>query len=237
MADISIYEQRRELIGTRIRDMRRRSKLTQTKLAEKFDQFDGNDKDAYMSQSAVSGWENGATLPPLDRLVALASIFDCDIGYLLGDYDEPTRNATDIAHKMGLSPLAAENLDKIKNCSGGDDYWAIIIDYLSFLLEHSNTVLVPVAIGISKCINAKLEEAHYKKEVLPQLTIPADVEKKAINDFIFSDEYTDIEEKRTKVLDRIKQLTDIYVSNLYHCKENVSSAIEKFIIKETDKYG
>ncbi len=189
------------------------------------------------SHKSLRSWEKGERLPDLDSLARMAEAFQCDIGYLLGDYDERTRNAADIAHKMGISPLAAENMDKIKNCSGGDDFWAIIIDYLSFLLEHSNTVLVPLATGVSKCIDAKLEEAHYMKEVLPQLTIPADVEKKALNDFIFSDEYIDIEEKRTKVLDRIKQLTDIYVSNLYHCKENVSSAIEKFIVKETEKYG
>lgn len=224
------YMDRAKKIGKRIRDERKKQGWTQNDLLLKI----------YLSASShksLRSWEKGERLPDLDSLARMAEAFQCDIGYLLGDYDERTRNAADIAHKMGISALAAENMDKIKNCSGGDDFWAIIIDYLSFLLEHSNTVLVPLATGVSKCIDAKLEEAHYMKEVLPQLTIPADAEKKTLNDFSFSDEYIDIEEKRTKVLDRIKQLTDIYVSNLYHCKENVSSAIEKFIVKETEKYG
>lgn len=225
------YRGRAKIIGKRIFAERKKQGWSQNDLLLKI----------YMSGSShksLRSWEKGERLPDLDSLARMAEVFQCDIGYLLGDYEERTRNAADIVRKMGLSTLAAENMDEIKNCSGGDDFWTIIIDYLSFLLENCNTVLIPVAIGVGQCIDAKLEEAHYRKEVLPQFTIPADVAKKIFNDFTFrDDEYTDIQGKRTNVFNRIKQLTDIYASNLYHCEKNVSSVIEKFIIKEIDKYG
>lgn len=63
-----------------------------------------------IGQNTVSNWEKGITLPPLNKLIALSSIFDCDIGYLLCDYDEPTHILADVVEQTGLSGSAAKTL-------------------------------------------------------------------------------------------------------------------------------
>ena len=111
MNDIWKYEQRKAQIGKRIKNERNQKKLSQQELADAISAMLNSDPDCKgIGQNTVSNWEKGITLPPLSKLIALSNIFDCDIGYLLCDYDEPTRNLADVVEQTGLSGEAVKSL-------------------------------------------------------------------------------------------------------------------------------
>ena len=115
MNDIFRYKKisRVQQIGKRIKTERRKKKLSQEKLAEAISSIMAeSDPDYYKGteQNTVSNWEKGVSPPPLPRLIVLSEIFDCDIGYLLCDYDEPKRDLADVVEQTGLSSKATARL-------------------------------------------------------------------------------------------------------------------------------
>ena len=143
MNDIFRYKKidRVRQIGKRIKDERRKKKLSQEKLAEAISSIMAeSDPDYYKGteQNTVSNWEKGVSPPPLPKLIALSEIFDCDIGYLLCDYDEPTRDLADVVEQTGLSGEAAKRLQQIhdKGQYGvmKDGYTLNMMDVLSELI-------------------------------------------------------------------------------------------------------
>ena len=114
MDDIFKYKkiERVQKIGKRIKDERRKKKLSQQKLADAISSIMVDSDPDYKGteQNTVSNWEKGVSLPPLSKLIALSEIFDCDLGYLLCDYDEPKRDLADVVEQTGLSGKAATRL-------------------------------------------------------------------------------------------------------------------------------
>ena len=139
MNDIWKYEQGKAQIGKRIKDERNKKKLSQQELADAISAMLNSDSDCKgIGQNTVSNWEKGITLPPLSKLIALSSIFGCDIGYLLCDYDEPTRDLADVVEQTGLSGEAVKRLKQIhdKGQYGvtKDGYTPNMMDVLSELI-------------------------------------------------------------------------------------------------------
>jgi transcriptional regulator with XRE-family HTH domain len=64
------------------------------------------------SRALLSKWENGETVPDLDTLLKMCDIFNCEVGYLLCEYDTKTREATDIEAVTGLTEM---NIQKLKD--------------------------------------------------------------------------------------------------------------------------
>ncbi len=109
----SLLKERRIKIGKQIAKERRNKGLTQAELAEKLSaMLDDSEDDIAVSiaQTTISSWENGKSLPSLGKLLAMAQMFECDCGYLLGDYDERTHNALEMCRETGLSEVSIENL-------------------------------------------------------------------------------------------------------------------------------
>lgn len=97
------YEARKSIIGERISKERKRKKMSKKDLLAKI----------YLAESShktLASWEKGERIPDLDSLARMADIFQCDIGYLLGDYDEHTRLAADIVRETSLSEKAVQNV-------------------------------------------------------------------------------------------------------------------------------
>lgn len=67
-----------------------------------------------VGQPAVSSWEKGAAIPPLNKLVCLSVIFRCDVAFLLGDIPDRTRDATDVNAITGLSSAAVAELKAVR---------------------------------------------------------------------------------------------------------------------------
>lgn len=131
MDDIFRYEKRKKEIGARIKALRKQQDLSQDGLADRLFQI-APTKDKAIGQSTVSSWERGVTLPPLERLIALASIFECDLSYLLCDYDKKRKDVWDICCMTGLSEKAISRVLIYKEQYPG------YVDSLNFLLESDN---------------------------------------------------------------------------------------------------
>ena len=87
------------------------------------------------SRTSVGNWENGVHLPPFKTLIKMCEIFDCEIGYLLCEYDCKTKEATDIKNVTGLSEKSIDRLIFTKSiehkCKGN-----ISSDLISFILSN-----------------------------------------------------------------------------------------------------
>lgn len=92
-------------IGKRIRDLREKRKWTQLKLGKVIN----------VSGKQVSNYERGTPIPPIDVLIKLCDVFDCELGFILGEesYSEGTKLRTVISDTIGLSSESIEALEKI----------------------------------------------------------------------------------------------------------------------------
>ena len=69
-----------------------------------------------IARQTLSRWENGEGVgPSVSDLLRMCEVFNCDFGYLVGEYDCRTRKATDICEQTGLSESAVFSLIEINN--------------------------------------------------------------------------------------------------------------------------
>jgi transcriptional regulator with XRE-family HTH domain len=54
-------------------------------------------------RNTIALWEKGTNMPTLEELLKICNIFNCELGYLLGEMNGKTRKATDIQAETGLS--------------------------------------------------------------------------------------------------------------------------------------
>lgn len=99
-------------IGKRIKDER---KLAGYKSQDALCDYIGEHNYRSIKRQTLAKWENGEEMPPLDVLCTLCELFDCEVGYLLCEYDCKTRTKTDIHALTGLSDNAIDSLVQIKS--------------------------------------------------------------------------------------------------------------------------
>lgn len=94
-----------EIIGNNIKTERKKYGMTQEDLAEKL----------YITGKQISNYEKGILLPPMDNLLEICKIFDCELGYILGeeDYSQGTKLRTIIANETGLDVEAINAIIQI----------------------------------------------------------------------------------------------------------------------------
>ena len=132
MNDIFTYEKRKDRIGSRIKMLRKNAGFTQEQLASRLDYLERKEK--MTGQNTISSWESGKTLPPLSRLIALSVVFNCDISFLLCDYDEQKKDVEDISNITGLSESAVNYIMQLQKEAGGGKN----IKALNYLLTCDN---------------------------------------------------------------------------------------------------
>ena len=97
------YEQK--IIAMRIKAERNAADLSMENLAERIN----------VTRNTIAAWERqeeekGGRIPPLSDLLKMCDVFECELGYLLGEYDCKTRAATDIHAETGLNEEAIKLL-------------------------------------------------------------------------------------------------------------------------------
>lgn len=99
-------------IGKRIRENRIKLGLTQGQLGEKLSKKVNEQKSVH----AISEYESGKTVPPLPTLFNLCEVFDCELGYLLGEenYTDKTILKSKFLEMTGLSSNAFDIMVRIK---------------------------------------------------------------------------------------------------------------------------
>lgn len=98
-----------EVIGKMIRAERKNRGISQDKLGEKIG----------VTGKQISNYEHGNPIPPMDILLKICEIFDCQLGYILGekDYSQRTKLKTIICKKTGLN---SEALNAIVRITGSE---------------------------------------------------------------------------------------------------------------------
>ena len=102
-----------ELVGRKIRQLRRQRKLTQVELADRIG----------VHQSDLSRMEQGEYKVGLDTLLKILATFDLSIGDF---FDEGVRSETMIQKYRGLSPTAKKEVEsfiEFKHAQEEDGSW------------------------------------------------------------------------------------------------------------------
>lgn len=109
-------------IGKRIRENREKLGLTQAELGEKLSKNIREQKSVH----AISEYESGKTLPPLPTLFNLCEVFDCELGYLLGEenYSDKTILKSKFLEMTGLSSEAFDIMVRITNMKNKKNGWS-----------------------------------------------------------------------------------------------------------------
>lgn len=147
------YADRIKEIGKRIKSERESykdesgRKMSQEKLADEISRLLPEEKS--VGQNSVSNWEKGNTFPPLEKLVCMAQIFHCDVGYLLCDYDVKSKDTATISDETGLSIQAVERLKSMqakikreKSIGWNGTFDEQELRAINTLLEHDYSVLL-----------------------------------------------------------------------------------------------
>lgn len=131
-----------EKIGKRIKEERKKKKWTQKKLMEKLSPY------CPLGRNTLSDIENGICSNislTLFSTLCKEEFFDCDMGYLLCEYDEKRHIAADIKEATGLDPDAINIILNMKdrflklsilNGLLKNDCFLAIIDGISFADYH-----------------------------------------------------------------------------------------------------
>lgn len=88
-------------LGSRIKDLRSKKKLTQKELADLL----------FVSDKAISSWEASRTEPSLELIIKLSEIFDCSTSYLI--YGNVNKNDIETEIKIKLSEEEYKNLELV----------------------------------------------------------------------------------------------------------------------------
>ena len=70
-----------------------------------------------LTRQSYAKFEKGDVSPHLDYIYDMCKIFDCDIGYLFGEYPMKKREISDVHELTGLSEKAIERLIELKEYS------------------------------------------------------------------------------------------------------------------------
>lgn len=159
-----------EETGKIIKNLRNSKNWSQTTLG----------KEIGVSGKQISSYEKGQPCPPIDVLFKLCDIFNCELGFLLGeeDYSSGTKIATAIEDELGLNTDSISSLKYItgkerKCISFGDQsaYYRKIVNnfisspYFSSLIESISDL--DESINLKEKIWSDLEE-KYEPDILNQ---------------------------------------------------------------------
>lgn len=89
-------------------------------------------------RNTINAWESGKQVPTLRQLLNLCNVFNCQLGYLLGEHDCKTRENSDIQDVIALSDTAIDSLISMKS-QKKSTIARQKIDALNLLLENEET--------------------------------------------------------------------------------------------------
>ncbi len=136
-AEVFVLTYNMDITAARIKAAREQAGLTLSYVAE----YCG-----VQQYQTVSKWEKGNGKPSLGNLLKLCELFNCELGYLLGEYEGKTREITDVKQKTGLDENSILTLFELSNLEDPLKDAAYI-----FLRDLLNSVqFLPLAISYKK---------------------------------------------------------------------------------------
>ena len=105
------------------------------------------------NRNTVGSWENmigKGRIPPLKDMLRMCELFNCELGYLLGEHDCKTRVATDVREEVGLSEKAFKVLEFYNKGAKRHPFLSMV----EFLLEDETPL------GMDWPTHNEAKEAH-----------------------------------------------------------------------------
>lgn len=139
-------------IGRRIQKERKLLGLSQDEFC---------DKAGIVKRATLSKWENGTGGEiTVGMLTAMCEVFDCELGYLLCEYDCKTRAATDISQQTGLSEEAVKNLSNLHDLKEQAARYGTSTKSFQFRYIDTNKIGSPVGNDGIRCITSYGVQCH-----------------------------------------------------------------------------
>lgn len=162
----------------------------------------------------------------LSLLEALSDIFNCDIGYLIGEIEEHTQENKYICDRLNISEKAADN---IKACCHGENK-----DIFNALCEHDNLfdIVIP---AIQECVY------EFVSHSIPQQKYRLLQSAQTLNEnelSILEDKINEMKEKQKNKKVSFKRINaGIYQLSVESTQiyKNIIEAVSEPIIKAKDK--
>lgn len=141
-----IYE--KEKIAARIKERRTELRLTQNEITEK----------TGINPSTLIALEKGKAMPRFETLLMLCEPLQCEVGYLLGEYDAPTRT---IAAAQSMLELSDKTIEKL--CLNYEDR----LCFFDYFVENGDLITDHI-FNLNNLYELKklFEEDEYHKEIL-----------------------------------------------------------------------
>ena len=125
--DCDYGKERRIRIADRLRHERENKEMTLTHGKRKGQFVHGLTQaelatELLISKPTIITWErkDGKNkIPSMDQIITMCEFYNCDFGYLLGEYDSRKHKIADIQNQIGLSEQAIDILHRAKVITGG----------------------------------------------------------------------------------------------------------------------
>lgn len=104
-----------------------------------------------VDRSTVSAWESGRNIPDLPTIQNLCKLLSCDLGHLLGDYDEPEKDIHFVCEYTGLSEKGLQGLRDLRYKKG----------VLDAFLNSPHTG--PFLSALGDCLETYQQEPHLQR--------------------------------------------------------------------------
>ena len=204
----------KEKIAKRLKDERKSHSLTQAALALQLK----------VGRDTIRDWETSKRIPPLEDMLAMCSIFECELGYLLCEYDTKLRDTADVQEITGLREDAIQEViryggasDRISDILASSEFYLLIVRMKGLAERKARYKNAPDFIrsndkhGIAEYLRLFFKEVSAKNDDLYQL-----------EDFISTPDAI-IASYESVVMKNAKDLIDEMVS-LWEKKEGIDNA-------------
>ena len=155
----------RKIIGDRMQKARKRNNLSRSKFCDKLNASSERpffEKQQDMNEERLKQWEYGNNPVELEWIPAICDVLSVDVGYLFGEYEESTRQMSDVVETTGLSENTVRIIASYKFISNTLDSLALKQKGIE---KDADLPLVSFALAFSS-LEEKLIEAGitmYKK--------------------------------------------------------------------------
>ena len=159
------------------------------------------------NRQSYANFENGYTLPNWEQILELCNIFECDIGYLIGEHITKRRVNADVQEVTGLSEIA---ITKLKAMNGGNkwtrqtdtlnqiiacDKFGGLIGAMAGFAQEDEHAVVSDFIDVSAPVDDAIKIARMKKIDVRAMQIQNTLH--AINEYVREQLYLDRESEES----------------------------------------
>jgi transcriptional regulator with XRE-family HTH domain len=192
-----------KIVGSRLKELR--GNMTQNEIAKAID----------INRHTISAYESGDVLPPIDKLIRFANLYNVSIDYLCGNSDVRVPVKYDVGDKLGLTD---DSIAKMQGLAEKSKEQPLIfgLDTVNYFLKYGTTEFFEF---ISEYLNVPLVQISNNDSFI---TTKKDKEQIISFRKQKAEEYMVFEEMK-KMFDRIKSSEEVHLKY-----EKYKNHIEKF---------